>query len=145
MLHVLYMYTFTLDHLAWEFKKPFIISYIMLYFIQPKVKGTIFFQCWSCEQLAGTQMKTKQTQTLHLCSCETLCKTNKSRPIYLIVCISQAAFWGIFKITPGVFYMSFQIFSKMTRLILILSLVSRVTLKWNEMMWYDINHYMNCR
>ena len=29
--------TFTLYYLAWKFKKPFIISFITLHFIQPKI------------------------------------------------------------------------------------------------------------
>ena len=42
--HTTYIYnnnTSSLYHLTWEFKKPFIISFIMFCFIQPKIK-TIF-------------------------------------------------------------------------------------------------------
>ena len=34
--HIYKHYTFSLCHLAWESKKPFIISFIRLHFIQPK-------------------------------------------------------------------------------------------------------------
>ena len=34
--------TFTLYHLAWELKKPFITSFIMLHFIQPKINELLY-------------------------------------------------------------------------------------------------------
>ena len=43
--HIYNNYTFTVYHLAWEFKKPFIISFIMLCFIQLKINELLcYFQ-----------------------------------------------------------------------------------------------------
>ena len=39
--HIYNNNTFTLYHLAWEFEKPFIISFTALRFIQPKINGLL--------------------------------------------------------------------------------------------------------
>ena len=36
------MYTFSIYHLTWEFKKPLIISFITLHFIQLKINELVF-------------------------------------------------------------------------------------------------------
>ena len=39
-------HTSTLDHLVWEFKKPFIISFIRRHFIPTKINELLLFQYW---------------------------------------------------------------------------------------------------
>ena len=46
--HISRITTLPHSHLAWEFEKPFIISFITLRFIQPKIKELIsFWRFWS--------------------------------------------------------------------------------------------------
>ena len=40
-------HTFTLYHITWELKKPCIISFITLHFIQPKINELIILLAWS--------------------------------------------------------------------------------------------------
>ena len=40
-----YNNTFSLYHFTWEFKKPFLISFITLHFIQPKINGLLKCNC----------------------------------------------------------------------------------------------------
>ena len=47
-LHIYNNNTSTLYHLTWEFEKPFIISFITLRFIQPKINELLF-----CQNSAG--------------------------------------------------------------------------------------------
>ena len=55
-LHSHTSHTSTLSHLAWEFEKPFIISFITLHFIQPKI-NELSSQLWSNKVAAKKAQK----------------------------------------------------------------------------------------
>ena len=71
--HIYNNNTSTLYHLAWEFKKPFIISFITLRFIQPKISELLISQFY-CLSMGHSQF-VPPPASLPLCDgiCALLC------------------------------------------------------------------------